>query len=129
MVKMRIILILFMFALTGCDHGYGPSLMNVYQTDVRLKIYYSNGETSDSTWPPCRDSFIGKSDKPSDTIREIVISSNGTVLSHLNAEQVRTLLEKEEAQKGYAAWSFGPNGIELVTSPDTHGCLKGKPVK
>ena len=129
MVKTRIVLILIMLALTGCDHSYGPKLMNVYHSAINVKIIYTDGSVSDGPWPPCLASFIGKSDKPSDTIREIVISSNGTVLYHLNAEQVQALLEKGKAQKGYSAWSFGPNGIELVTSPDTHGCSKGKPIK
>lgn len=129
-VKHHAIPVLLVLALSGCyDQFQGPSFRNGFDRSVTVTIRYADGAVSSQDWPPCFEAFAGKTEKPEDAIQEVRISSQGETLYHLDSEQVKRLLEQEETHKGYSAWNIGHNGIQLVTSPDSPVCSKGKRIE
>jgi len=129
-MKRHVIPILFVSVLSGCyDRFQGPSFRNELGTTITVTIKYADGSISSQDWPPCFEAFAGKTDKPGDAIQEVRISKQGETLYQLDASQVGRLLEREDAYKGYSAWSIGPEGVQFVTSPDSQGCSKGKRIE
>lgn len=127
--KRYVVPFLLVLALSGCyDRFQGPSFRNEFGTSIAVAIKYADGTVSRHDWPPCHEAFVGKSDKPGDAIQDVEVIKEGELLYRFDAERVRQLLEKEEAHKGYSAWSIGPDGVRFVTSPDSQGCKQGKRV-
>lgn len=129
-MKRFVIPILFVSVLSGCyDRFQGPSFRNEFGTTITVTIEYADGSISSQDWSPCFEAFAGKTEKPGDAIQEVRISKQGETIYKLNASQVGRLLEREDAYKGYSAWSIGPKGVQFVTSPDSQRCSKGKRIE
>jgi hypothetical protein len=99
MVK-PIILLVFLWILNGCyDRFYGPSLRNDFDSEIEVKVIFSNGDVSENVWPPCFSAFVGKGDDPESSIKEIIIKREGVVIYQLDFEQIRDLAEQERKTK------------------------------
>ena len=124
MVKHLAVIVILILSVTGCyDRFYGPKLVNVLDSEVDIKISYSDGRViSYDAWPPCRATFFGKGDNTEDVIQEIEISKEERILYRLDANRVSQLLEKEMDYNGYSVWSINQEGIQFVTDSDPQEC-------
>jgi hypothetical protein len=112
MVKRYFPLLGLSLFLAGCDTFPGPTLTNGYGADVTITITYSNGHVSHGSWSSCQALLIGAQNLQ---VTGVSIEKDGNVLREFSADQIQTMVQKEDSAQEPSEWIVGPEGINLVT--------------
>ena len=118
-----IVFLILLCALSGCyDTFYGPKLRNGFDSEIEVKVIFTNGEIFENVWPPCLTAFVGKGSHPDSVIKEIIIKRQQAVIYQLGSEQILEFSEKERKNKGYSVWNIDSEGIHFVTVQLPYDC-------
>ena len=98
--------------LAGCDNFPGPRITNAYGTDLMLTVTYSNGQVSPGLWPACQTLQIGWDDRVH--VTHVSIEKDGTVLREFFADEIQTMVQKEDKAESPSQWLIGPEGATLL---------------
>jgi hypothetical protein len=128
-VTYKIIILLIVIFLVGCDTFPGPTVINEFPEHVEVTIQYGDGKEYSHVWPPCQRVQIGATEvgrfgmKAKDvSIDRIIVVRVGEkkdeVALNFDKEAIRGFMEEEKKRDKHTVWVLNESGIHLSESQE-----------